>query len=66
MLSTLVEGRRQHLAGQGTTPRGDLFEIYTSEENGTWTLIVTRPGLGVSCVAAAGREAWESMKGSQP
>jgi len=27
MLSTLVESGRQHRAGQGATPKGDLFEI---------------------------------------
>ena len=60
MLSTLVEGGRQHLVGQGTTPKGELIEVYSSEDN--WSLIVTHPQSGVSCAMGAGRSAWETIK----
>jgi hypothetical protein len=34
-----------------------VIEVYSSEETGTWTILVTRPD-GTSCLLAAGQR-WE-------
>ena len=34
-----------------------MIEVYSSDETGTWTILVTRPD-GTSCLLAAGQR-WE-------
>lgn len=34
-----------------------LFELFASEKNGTWTVIITRPSMGnLSCIQGAGTD----------
>jgi hypothetical protein len=42
---------------QGVGLRGSdaIFEIWSSEETGSWSIVVTRPN-GVSCIVAAGQD----------
>jgi len=47
----------------GVSTNGSLVELYTSE-NGTWTLMLTRPD-GVSCLIAAGQN-WEAFDAVTP
>ena len=43
----------------GLSTDGGLIEIYSSED-GTWTILITRPS-GVACLVAAG-DSWEELK----
>jgi hypothetical protein len=43
----------------GLQSNGNLLQVYSSEEKGTWTVVSTTPG-GVSCIIAAGKR-WESL-----
>jgi hypothetical protein len=57
-----------HLAGKyeeapvavGVTSTGGLVEVLTSNDGGTWTIIVTSP-TGLSCLMAAG-EGWRPLE----
>ena len=42
----------------GLQSNGNLLQVYSSEEKGTWTVVSTTP-TGVSCIVAAGKS-WES------
>lgn len=61
MVATLTQGGAQRLIGQGLTTRGELLEVWISDDPPSWTVILTFPAQKVSCVAAAGREAWETI-----
>jgi hypothetical protein len=41
-----------------------VVEVYSSEETGTWTILMTRPD-GMSCLLAAG-QAWEIIPPGDP
>jgi hypothetical protein len=43
----------------GLQSNGNLLQVYSSEEKGTWTVVSTTP-TGVSCIVAAGKH-WESL-----
>jgi len=43
----------------GLQSNGNLLEVYSSEEKGTWTAVSTAPN-GMSCIVAAGKK-WESL-----
>jgi hypothetical protein len=44
----------------GLSTSGSLIEILTSDNGGTWTIMVSRPN-GSSCLVASG-EGWEELK----
>ena len=48
---------RESVGLNGTTA---LFEVWTSEKTGSWTILMTRPD-GLSCIVAAG-ENWQSVR----
>jgi len=52
----------------GLANNGTVFELLTTRDGRTWTMLMSKPD-GTSCVVAAG-EAWESvpaqMAGGQP
>ncbi|NNL17581.1 MAG: hypothetical protein HKP37_02455 [Boseongicola sp.] len=41
------------LAGGGLQNSSAVFEVWFSEEKGTWTILMTRPN-GLSCIMASG------------
>lgn len=43
----------------GLQSNGNLLQVYTSENKGTWTVVSTTPA-GLSCIVAAGKR-WESL-----
>ncbi|WP_417241926.1 hypothetical protein [Celeribacter sp.] len=43
----------------GLAPNSGVFEVYASNETGTWTILVTQPN-GQSCLVASGR-AFETL-----
>jgi hypothetical protein len=43
----------------GLQSNGNLLQVYSSEQKGTWTVVSTTP-TGVSCIVAAGKR-WESL-----
>ena len=65
--SDLINGLKvrysEQPVGMGLTAESHLVEVYSSE-NGTWTILVTRPG-GISCLVAA-RENWEHIQIAAP
>lgn len=60
LASTWGESRRS--IGLGTD--GAVMEVFASEETGTWTIAVTRPG-GPTCIVAAG-EHFEALTEDLP
>ena len=49
-----LEGRFGEIfAGGGLQNSNSVFEVWLSEEQGTWTILMTRPN-GVSCIMASG------------
>ena len=62
IVDKLATEYRETAGGRGFTYKGGILEIFTSRE-GSWTIIVTKPGAGislVSCLLAHG-ESWESL-----
>ena len=43
----------------GLEKRGDVFEIFSSGDGATWTMVLTRPD-GATCLVASG-EAWQAI-----
>lgn len=43
----------------GLAQNGGIIEVLTSNEGGTWTIIITMPD-GTSCMVAAGED-WETL-----
>jgi hypothetical protein len=63
VISKLKNNYEEQPVGMGLSTDGGLIEIYSSE-NGTWTILITRPS-GVSCLVAAG-DSWEELKSTVP
>ena len=63
VISKLKNSYEEHAVGMGLSTDGGLIEIYSSE-NGTWTILITRPS-GLACLVAAG-DGWEELKSSVP
>ncbi len=45
--------------GIGLASTGQVFEVFTTGDGSSWTIVMTRPD-GMSCLVAAG-EAWEQI-----
>ncbi len=63
VISKLKNNYEEQPVGMGLSTDGGLIEIYSSE-NGTWTILITRPS-GVACLVAAG-DSWEELKSAVP
>jgi len=50
----LTQRYSEHQSGLGVANGTRLFEVWQSEQTGTWTILMTRPD-GVSCIMATGR-----------
>ena len=65
MVVEKLEGRYGEVfAGGGLQNSSSVFEVWFSEEKGTWTILMTRPN-GMSCIMASGtnwREAGPKFK----
>ena len=46
----------------GLQSNGNLLQVYSSEEKGTWTVVSTTPA-GMSCIVAAGKR-WKACRPS--
>jgi len=55
-------GETRHAMGLGQN--NAMIEVYSSEESGSWTILVTRPG-GPTCMVAAG-EAFQILNEMLP
>ena len=54
MVVEKLEGRYGEVfAGGGLQNSSSVFEVWFSEEKGTWTILMTRPN-GMSCIMASG------------
>lgn len=60
----LKEKYGERFAGAGMQDARSIFEIWVSDETGTWTIIMSRPN-GQSCVMAAG-ENWRHIQAEPP
>jgi hypothetical protein len=56
VISMLAERFGEELRSVGLSPRG-IVEIYSSEETGTWTILMNRTD-GLACLLASG-QLWE-------
>ncbi len=54
----------EEFAGGGLRNAESIFEVWMSEDSGTWTIIMTRPD-GKSCVMAAGTN-WREALPQEP
>ena len=64
VVSKLEGGYGETFAGGGLRDSNAIYEVWFSEERGTWTILLTRPD-GVTCVMASGtnwREALPATK----
>jgi hypothetical protein len=65
MVVEKLEGRYGEVfAGGGLQSSSSVFEVWFSEEKGTWTILMTRPN-GLSCIMASGtnwREAGPNLR----
>ena len=53
VVSRLETGYDETFAGGGMQSGTRIVEVWTSEENGTWTILLTRAD-GTSCIMASG------------
>ena len=64
VVQKLETGYGETFGGGGLQNASRIFEVWFSEEKGTWTILMTRPD-GTSCIMASGtnwREALPSQK----
>jgi hypothetical protein len=64
LIEKLETGYGEAFAGGGLQNSTSIFEVWFSEEKGTWTILMTRAD-GTSCIMASGtnwREALPSQK----
>lgn len=57
IVSRLQDHYGEQRTGAGLTPNNGMLEVFSSAENGTWTILMTMP-TGQSCLVAAG-ESWQ-------
>jgi len=60
----LKSGYGETFAGGGLRNGESIFEVWKSDENGTWTILMTTPD-GRSCVMAAGTDWHNSIPGME-
>lgn len=53
LVDNLQKGYAEQLAGRGLRGETNLFEVFTSADGATWTILQTFPN-GMSCVVASG------------
>ena len=53
IVETLIQTYGENFSGGGLQDDSAVYEVWTSEAAGTWTILLTRPD-GTSCVMAAG------------
>lgn len=59
LLAALAEGYGERPVGRGVSAAGGLVEILASPK-GTWTVVVTVPGGGPTCIVSSG-EGWRNL-----
>ncbi|PWJ11441.1 hypothetical protein [Jannaschia seohaensis] len=57
LVAALLDQFGENFSGGGLKDDKAVYEIWTSEEAGTWTLLLTRPN-GISCILASGTD-WQ-------
>ena len=60
VLDNLFRSYSEIVVAQGLAANGNMFEVLSSENGETWTVISTSPN-GISCLLAAGED-WEGYK----
>ncbi|MBM3504909.1 MAG: hypothetical protein FJX65_13670 [Alphaproteobacteria bacterium] len=60
LVDALLRTHQERPTFVGLTARGDLMEVFTSLDTGTWTIVVTSPR-GISCLLVDG-DSWEPAK----
>lgn len=61
----LKTGYGEEFAGGGLRDAESIFEVWYSEDKGTWTILMTKPD-GSSCIMASGTDWRVSVPGKQP
>ncbi|NNF24181.1 MAG: hypothetical protein HKN63_05165 [Rhodobacteraceae bacterium] len=62
VIARLETGYGEKFAGGGLRNASSIFEVWKSEEKGTWTILMTTPD-GRSCVMASGTNWREALPG---
>ncbi|TFL19189.1 hypothetical protein [Jannaschia formosa] len=55
IVEKLLDTYGENFSGGGLQSDSAVYEVWTSAEQGTWTILLTRPN-GISCVMAAGTD----------
>lgn len=55
VIGALAEGYGERLAGAGLQSETRVLEVWTSDESGTWTILMTRAD-GTTCIVASGTD----------
>ena len=63
VVEKLETGYGEEFAGGGLQNSKNIFEVWFSEEKGTWTILLTRAD-GTSCIMASGTNWRESLPSS--
>ena len=63
LVKPLLDQFEERLMFQGVTKRGNLIELYASEDRGTWSIVKQINGL--SCIVSFG-EQWISGVSNEP
>ena len=64
VIEKLESGYGEVFAGGGLQNATRIFEVWFSEEKGTWTILMTRAD-GMSCIMASGTNWREGIPGSK-
>jgi len=65
VVSKLTSGYGETFAGGGMQNENRIYEVWFSEDKGTWTILMTRPD-GSTCVMASGTHWREGLPGDTP
>lgn len=55
VVATLLDRYGENFSGGGLQGERAVYEVWTSDEVGTWTILLTRPD-GISCIMASGTD----------
>jgi len=61
----LLNGYGEKFVGGGLRNANSIYEVWQSEESGTWTILLTTPD-GKSCVMAAGTDWRDALPNQTP
>ena len=56
MVGEIVEGYNEAPLVAGVSGQGHIMQMFVNEESGTWTVLITNPVDGTTCIADFGKD----------